>query len=226
MPSIGGPDRTNPEILTPLQQLFMRGLFADAWFRQHFYLTGGTAVAAFYLFHRYSEGLDFFSHGVELTPIPALIETVSTQLQVPAESVQSHRTFLRYRIGEDLKIDVVGDVEVRIGAPELRGDFMVDSLKNIAVNKVCTILGRFDAKDYVDLFFILKENPFDIFDLLRLGQQKDGGLEPFIWASLIADVTKLKVFPKMIRQVTPEELHAFFLTLRDTILERLNPQAP
>jgi len=33
---------------------------ADTLARQ-FYLTGGTALAAFYLHHRYSEDLDFFS---------------------------------------------------------------------------------------------------------------------------------------------------------------------
>ena len=34
--------------------------FSQSDLRQSFYLTGGTALAAFYLFHRVSEDLDFF----------------------------------------------------------------------------------------------------------------------------------------------------------------------
>lgn len=213
-----------PEILTPLQRTWLRALFADPWFRRHFYLTGGTALAAFYLFHRYSDDLDFFSHGVDLQPVPALMRAAAHQAQVSVESVQTSPGFMRFLIGEELKVDVVADVEFRVGSPELIEDYMVDSLKNIAVNKVCAVLGRLDAKDYVDLYFLLNECDLDIFELLELGHKKDGGLQPFIWASVIADVKELTVLPRMIRPVTLEQLQSYFLGLRDRILDRIRPE--
>jgi hypothetical protein len=56
-----------------------------------------------------------------------------------------------------------------------------------------------------------------------LGQQKDAGLDPFVWASLIAEVTKLRLLPRMIRAVSLEELTSFYLQLRDDILDRIKP---
>ena len=48
-------------ILTKRQEAFLGLLALDKFFSNNFYLTGGTALAGFYLSHRYSEDLDFFS---------------------------------------------------------------------------------------------------------------------------------------------------------------------
>ncbi|MBI5144835.1 MAG: nucleotidyl transferase AbiEii/AbiGii toxin family protein [Candidatus Omnitrophica bacterium] len=48
-------------ILTALQNKFIQCLSAHKSLNVKFYLTGGTALAAYYLKHRYSEDLDFFS---------------------------------------------------------------------------------------------------------------------------------------------------------------------
>ena len=215
---------TNVEILTPFQKELLSFLFSDEWFRRYFYLTGGTALSAFYLHHRYSEDLDFFSNDVELTSIPKLFNDAGKKLGCLVEQIQISPGFMRFRFAEDLKVDVVTDIPFRVGIPELIENYMVDNLKNIAVNKVGCILGRLDAKDYVDLYFLLTENNFDIFELITLGQNKDAGLEPFVWASLIADVKNLVVMPRMIRPIRKEQLVEFFLNLRDKILDKINPK--
>lgn len=48
------------EILTPFQKELLKAI-GDSKLADNFYLTGGTALAAFYLQHRYSEDLDFFT---------------------------------------------------------------------------------------------------------------------------------------------------------------------
>ncbi len=48
------------QILTNEQRIILDEVKQDSFFRD-FYLTGGTALSAFYLQHRYSEDLDFFS---------------------------------------------------------------------------------------------------------------------------------------------------------------------
>ncbi len=51
---------SNVTILTNTQRLFLE-LFGKQSFSQKFYLSGGTALAGFYIPYRYSEDLDFFS---------------------------------------------------------------------------------------------------------------------------------------------------------------------
>ena len=122
--------------------------------------------------------------------------------------------------------NVVADVDFRVGSPELIEGFMVDNLKNIAVNKVCSILGRLDAKDFVDLYTIFQREPMDIFELLELGKRKDAGLDSFVWASLIAESKNLPLMPRMAHPLAKETMEKFFLDLRDKILDRLNPDKP
>jgi len=47
-------------ILTPIQQSLLSALSKESTVVDNFYLSGGTALAEFYLYHRYSEDLDFF----------------------------------------------------------------------------------------------------------------------------------------------------------------------
>lgn len=57
-----------PTILTPQQIKFLQLMGAHKEFPKLFYLTGRTALAAYYLRHRYSEDLDFFSEE-EVEPV-------------------------------------------------------------------------------------------------------------------------------------------------------------
>lgn len=211
------------DILTSLQKKFMALIFTDEWFRKNFYLTGGTALAAFHLYHRYSEDLDFFCHLKDILPIPQLIDDIAGKMNAKVERTHTSPGFMRFRIDEELKIDVVADVGYRYGIPELRENFMVDNLKNIAINKVGAILGRLDTKDYVDLYLILKKENFDIFELINLAQNKDGGLEPFVWSHIIADVKRLSIMPRMLVDLKLDDVKAFFMDLRDRILDHINP---
>lgn len=219
-------DNTAPQgILTPLQERVLQGFFADEWFRRHFYLTGGTALAAYYFQHRLSEDLDFFSHGIELTPAPLLVERVAQTLQVTAERVRTSPSFMRYTLAGELQIDIVVDVDYRVGTPVLIGNNMVDTIHNMSVNKVCAILGRFDPKDYVDLYWIAREQPFDIFSLFRLAVNKDAGVDPFVWASLIADAEKIELLPRMVKPLELTALKQFYRELRARIVDQLKPIA-
>jgi predicted nucleotidyltransferase component of viral defense system len=212
-----------PEILTPLQRRVLEGLFSDSWFRKYFYLTGGTALAAFHLAHRQSDDLDFFTHQKDLGPVPALFRELAAREGLSVTQVQKAPAFLRYEIEGELQVDIVADVEFRVGSPELAGTFMVDSLKNIAVNKVTAILGRFDAKDYIDLYLLLTECGFDIDELLALGRKKDAGLDVFVWASLLESVERIALLPRMVREIDVDALKEFYLALRDRLLDSIKP---
>jgi predicted nucleotidyltransferase component of viral defense system len=48
------------KILSSVQQKLLKVFSEDKRISEKFYLTGGTALAGFYLGHRYSDDLDFF----------------------------------------------------------------------------------------------------------------------------------------------------------------------
>ncbi|MBI2343994.1 MAG: nucleotidyl transferase AbiEii/AbiGii toxin family protein [Deltaproteobacteria bacterium] len=212
------------EMLTDLQKLAMQLFFAVPDLKRYFYLTGGTALAGFYLHHRYSDDLDFFTHSIEIASIERVVEDcwVAGKLSVVKE--RSSPTYRRYRLNGELQIDIVRDVDMRVGAPQLHGICLVDDPKNIAVNKITAIYGRLDAKDYVDLRLLLTRYEYDFFELFRHAQQKDAGLELFQWAKIIADVDTFTVLPRMIDPVAPSELQKFFHVLRKEIVSHLKAE--
>jgi predicted nucleotidyltransferase component of viral defense system len=211
------------KLLTPLEKKLLDLFFGEDQIRQNFYLTGGTALAAFHLEHRYSDDLDLFTHNVEIESVERIVEDMLHGNGMAFVKERSSPTFRRYRVGGELLLDLVHDVDFRVGAPELIEGIMVDCVKNIAVNKVSAMLGRLDAKDYVDLYFILKTYDFDIMELIALAHNKDAGMEPFVWSRVIGDVDTLSILPRMIKNIDLDELKAFFHDLRGYILDSTKP---
>lgn len=212
---------SQPEILTPLQRTVLDAFFAEETLAQSFYLTGGTALAAFYLHHRYSDDLDLFTN---TQPLELVWPTLQQMLSALGLTVESRTPqFIRLRHPQGLRVDLVLDMPFRVGIPALRGAWRVDSLDNIILNKVSAIQGRLDAKDYVDLYLLLKDDPQRILKWLAQAKQKDASIEPFLWSRLIGDVETFRVLPRMITHIRLEEMIAFYRSLRQLILASLRP---
>lgn len=211
------------EILTELQRSVLKTLFDVEDIRSHFYLTGGTALSAYYLKHRYSDDIDLFTHDVDLDSIEAIVADEINGAKLKIHKIRSSATFRRFQIDNTLQLDLVRDVEYRVGAPILKDGIMVDTKKNIAVNKVLAIYGRFDPKDYVDLYFLFKDKELDIVDLLNLGKQKDAGLEPFQWAKVVQDAESISVMPRMIVECKLPDLKSFANKLRNKVIDSVKP---
>jgi len=73
-----------------------------------------------------------------------------------------------------------------------------------------TISQRTTAKDYVDLYFILKK--YTMWDL-RIGVEHKFGMEmePFYIASLLQKAESLTALPRMKKKLSLETLKTFFL---------------
>lgn len=212
------------EILTPLQHKVLKIFFDVPELNRHFHLTGGTALSAFYLQHRLSIDLDFFTHSIEIHNVEKLIEGSFKSKGLHIEKERSSPTYRRYRIDNELQVDVVRDTDFRVGAPQWINNVMVDDPKNIAVNKVITIYGRLEPKDYVDLYFLKPYLNYDIMELFKLAEMKDGGMDPFQWTKIIADVDTFTVLPDMVKPLTIKGLQKFFHKLHDEILDALKKQ--
>jgi len=227
-------DGRNPRsILTSFQSEVLKGFFADPRAPELFYLSGGTALAEFYLHHRYSDDLDFFAkRGTRLSSGAEILEALATSLGFGIELQQSELEYMEVKLvrettGERLKVDFSQDVGVHLDEPRNFENAIIDSLLDIAVNKTLAIFpSRGDEpKDYVDLYFILTQTELAIDDLFSLCTRKEGNFHAFRWAGSVRQIDRLELRER-VRMVEPFDERAmvdYFHRLSDGILDRYRP---
>ena len=115
--------------------------------------------------------------------------------------------------GNTLKIDFVKEIPVHFGEFKMEGVVRIDSLENIGSNKVLTVFGRKDAKDFIDLYFILqKDKKLSLDDLIKKTQIKfDNYLDPIQLGAQYMKVKELKDYPKMLINFKNEVWQDFFI---------------
>ena len=214
-------DKSSAKILTPLQIEALDRVFSDAVLGEQFYLTGCTALSAFYLHHRYSDDLDFFTHAQSVSELWPAVQRLVKDMK--GQVVRRSPDFFRAQVGDGLQLDFVRDVPFRVGVPERIGKWYVDNRENITVNKVGAILGRLDPKDYVDLYYLIRDKPARIMSLMEQASKKDAGVDPFLWSRIIGDARTMRVLPRMILPLAIEEIQRFYEKLQELILEKIKP---
>lgn len=163
-----------PNVLTPLQDRVLRLFFDEGGAQRGYFLTGGTALGEFYFQHRRSDDLDLFNRSPrdlaeDATAFLAALETHGLM----TSSERFDRAFARFYVGEErMKVDLAHDVKAQMAPVRDFAGIQVDSLEDIAVNKVCA-LSRHEPKDYTDLYFILTETSWTLEYLLERARLKD-----------------------------------------------------
>jgi len=212
-----------------LQDWWLEHFFASP-ITQDFYLTGGTALASFYFNHRESIDLDFFTNNqtVDLTKIDSVIANLISEGHFKIINKVQTPTFLQYILDDSdqigIKLDVVKDIPVYFGKPIQKGKIRIDTLENIGSNKITAILGRTEAKDFVDLYWILNQTPLKFADLYAMAKKKDLGLNEFYFANSLAQVEKLKTFPVMLKPLDQNAMRKFFSELSEKLFAQIKPE--
>lgn len=142
-----------------------------------FYLTGGTALGRFYLNHRYSEDLDFFSNADPsyLQHITSLKSSLPDHFKVDLQNSLFTEDFTRFFIIEEdvfLKIELVNDVKYYKGTPGQFKFGLIDSPENILANKLTAIVGRDEPKDIFDIVCISQNYSFDWREIFKISKEK------------------------------------------------------
>ncbi len=212
--------------LTPLQEAFLQRFFATET-GQRFFLTGGTALAAFHLNHRISIDLDLFTlDDLALRETDVLIPQLATELRCRigrARRTEHFRQFLlEPESGDPLQVDLVREFGPQYGQHTKVDNIVVDSIENIGANKLTAILGRTEPKDFVDLYFILQAG-YDFDDLLAKARMKDPGLQPFFLAGALLQVRHLQHLPATTPPITLSELQAYIVALADRLIDQSRP---
>lgn len=225
------------KVLTPLQDSVLVALFENGLGDRGYYLTGGTALAEFYLQHRYSDDLDLFTR--KSGPLKEDFENFSellTSLGLIVASLSIAEEYARFLVSAEdqkdigLKIEFAKDAGARMAPPEVHGHVVVDSFEDIAVNKICAILNRqpSESKDFCDLFFILTESRYELDYLIGRAREKEAALDQeegvLAFATNLRAVDEFIILPRMIKPLSLEELSQYFVPLAEELIQRLRPR--
>lgn len=165
-----------------LTDLQCRILSALAGISPPWTLTGGGAIVGFHAPYRATRDLDLFWHGLDL--LGDLDLEVSGRLRaagLAGTQLRKSPAFVQLEVshgGESCALDLVADPAPTLTEPlrrEIDGhEFLVDTLQDLAVNKLVAMLSRFELRDLADLRELLRLG-VDLNRALLLAPKKDGG---------------------------------------------------
>jgi predicted nucleotidyltransferase component of viral defense system len=179
-----------PSRLTRLQSDLLGAFFAR---EQRLFLTGGAALAGFYFGHRETEDLDLFGPpGLDLLGVARTLHDAASACGASVRALETHPDFRRVlaaRGDERCIVDVVVDRAPMLEPAKASfGSVRVDTLREIAANKVCTLVGRAEIKDLVDLERILDAG-VDLERAVQDATTKDASVDPATLAWLLDQIT-------------------------------------
>ena len=161
-------------ILSKNQKKFL-SLFSESKLIDAFYLTGGTALAQYYLPYRYSEDLDFFAKKeFELMSIITFLKSLKKTLKydkIDINTVFNRNIFQLIFSNQVLKLEFTYFPFPQIEKPKTVNGINIDSLLDIAVNKLFTIYQKPRSRDFIDLYIIHKKQGFTIEELTKKAKE-------------------------------------------------------
>jgi predicted nucleotidyltransferase component of viral defense system len=204
------------KILTPLQKTFISKVSENNKLIKGFYLTGGTALAEYYLQHRYSEDLDFFSiKEINIMGINVFLKKISPLIKIKKIDFQqsfNRNIFFLHTRREILKTEFTYFPFEQVVKPNKQNGIFIDSLTDIAVNKLFTIFQNPRARDFIDLYFILKlRKGLTLKKLVSLARIKfDSNIDPIQLGTQLFKAKTISDLPNMIIKIDSSLWRNFF----------------
>jgi len=187
---------------------------------KRFYLTGGTALSEFYLQHRISYDIDLFTEQEEVNQdvIEAFLKKISPQLSiVQIKRSQFLGLFSYVLVFEDkaeLKVDFNYYPFPRIKKGAKFKNLEIDSVYDIAANKLHTIFMKPRSRDYLDLYFIMQKYSYHLDKLILDAKAKfDWDIDKITLASQFIKVKDVDESSMVIVPFNKKDMEEFFLKL-------------
>jgi len=216
------------EILDPLRRKAL-DIFASIDESQAFYFTGGAALAAYYLRHRVSEDLDLFCPKENLIQIVARkFESALRQAGIGCETVRSFGSFWEVILSDDnreVRFQLALDSPFCLDELSKHGGIHVHGLSDLAAGKLMALFARAAERDFVDVFFLVKDGHFTMKQLIEMARTKDPGLDDYFLAiafmkveDLPDQVSELKL--TLLRDIDVREMKSLFKAEAATLLNK------
>ncbi len=203
-------------ILTAIQKKALNSIASNTVVKSHFYLSGGTALAEYYLHHRLSEDLDFFSeHEIDTTWLNTFSGKTKSAIGASKKDIQQsfNRNLVFFTIGKTiLKTEFTYFPFTQVEKPMTADNLHIDSLLDIAVNKLFTIYQQPASRHFIDLFCILQSSDIAWNNLSKLARIKfDTVIDPLQLGSQLITASTIGQLPHMIKPVKETAWRSFFL---------------
>jgi len=180
--------------LTASRLTSMQRDLLEAFFRREsrFFLTGGAALAGYYIGHRDTADLDLFTTADLLAEGEVALHAAAGEVGASVESIQTAPDFRRRlvrRVTEGVVVDLVHDRAPQGPEPKRQfGAVRVDPPEEILANKLCALLSRAEPRDLVDVL-ALERAGHRAEGAIELARQKDAGLTPAQLAWVLSHIT-------------------------------------
>ena len=204
-------------ILTPSQSIVLELAQKEPNITDWFYFTGGTALAEFYLKHRLSEDLDFFTRSqVNVAHTDAFVAACMQKLSAKELKKKPISGLMMYSLtlpdSSILKIDFNEYDFPEVEKGKRAGNLWIDSLYDISVNKLNTVLSRSKARDFVDLYFCLEAEGCSLEQLFdRVLDKFDVTFEETTIVNQFNKIQDLTDYPTMLVPFDKNKMIDFFL---------------
>jgi len=215
------------------QRKILVDLLSEVPIAKSFFLTGGTALSVFYLHHRRSEDIDLFTLSLRsLNEISLWVKrTWAAKVAIIKESPQFLSCLIK-GVRVDLAVDPLSSNEKRPAVHlETNVTLQVDTMANIASNKLCAAASRMEPKDLVDLYFVFKAcERIRLEEVYRLARKKEVMFDdpPTVAYQMEEAVNFLKaqpeLFPQTLIELNKDEFFRFFEELTKNIYAMLEPR--
>lgn len=213
-------------ILTAKQLQFLK-IWSISPFSNDFYLSGGTALCGFYIPYRKSEDLDFFSKNeIHIQDLSIWLNSARREIGFDNLDIQTsfnrNLVFLKYR-DETLKTEFTY-YPFPNKKHERYLNVAIDSVEDIALNKLFTIYQKSRLRDFMDLFMIIQKYDYE-FAKLRLDAKMkfDWDIDPIQLGSQLIKVTERKDVPILVESFDYKKMEKFFqdisLSLKTEVLK-------
>jgi hypothetical protein len=166
----------------------------EAFFRREsrFFLTGGAALAGFYLGHRETADPDLFTIARVLTEGEAALRDAAADVGASIENIHTAPDFRRRLVRREVEgvvVDLVYERAPQGEQPKRQFGFVwVDPPEEILANKLCALLSRAEPRDLVDVL-TLERTGLRVEDAVPLAARKDTGLTPAQLAWVLSQIT-------------------------------------
>jgi predicted nucleotidyltransferase component of viral defense system len=198
------------------QQTNALNLIATTELSKQFYFSGGTALAHYYLQHRLSEDLGFFNVD-EFDPqaITVILKSLQKQLGFVSFDYQNsfnrNLFFIKFKDSSILKLEFTYYPFAQVEPPQSKDGLLVDSVIDIATNKLFTISQKPRGRDFFYLFCIIQKYNYSVKKLRMLAKQKfDWDVDLLQLASRFYEVEKHLDDPILVKNVDENEIIQFF----------------
>lgn len=208
------------------------GVFASIEESRAFYFTRAMALSAYHLHHRLSEDIDMFCPEENLIPIMAVkFSEALTSQGIKVETVRSFGSFWEGILKEgkeEIRFQLAYDTQFRLGDLSEKDGIYIHGLDDLAAGKMLALFARSEERDFIDVYFLVRENKYTVEQLVELARRKDPGMDDYYLALAFEQVERLPDDSEDLRLTLFEEVDmldvkAFFKKHAVEILARCLP---